>query len=74
MGISWVTANGFRIRSRGYLHDVLQPLGASFIGYWPTDGYEFISQKAVTPTGDHFVSLALDEVNHYDFSERQLQQ
>ncbi|MGL9723243.1 flavodoxin FldB [Sodalis sp. (in: enterobacteria)] len=58
----------------GYLHDVLQPLGASFIGYWPIDGYEFTSQKAVTPDGNHFVGLALDEVNQYDLSEQRLQQ
>lgn len=58
----------------GYLHDVLKPQGARFIGYWPTDGYEFTSQKAVTPAGDQFVGLALDEVNQYDLSEQRLQQ
>lgn len=58
----------------GYLHDVLKPQGARFIGYLPTDGYEFTSQKAVTPAGDQFVGLALDEVNQYDLSEHRLQQ
>ncbi|TCV91712.1 flavodoxin FldB [Biostraticola tofi] len=58
----------------GYLHDVLKPSGAQFIGYWPTAGYEFTSPKAVTPDGKHFVGLALDEVNQYDLSDERLQQ
>lgn len=58
----------------GYLHDVLAPRGATFIGYWPTKGYEFTSPKALTADGKHFVGLALDEVNQYDLSETRLQQ
>lgn len=58
----------------GYLHDILLPRGAKFIGYWPTAGYEFTSPKAVTPDGNHFVGLALDEVNQYDLSEERMQQ
>ncbi|AUH02185.1 flavodoxin FldB [Prodigiosinella confusarubida] len=58
----------------GMLHDQLQPLGVKFIGYWPTEGYEFISPKALTAEGKHFVGLALDEVNQYDLSDERLQQ
>jgi flavodoxin II len=58
----------------GYLHDVLAPTGATFIGRWPTKGYEFTSQKAVGSDGQHFVGLALDEVNQYDLSDGRLQQ
>ncbi|WJV63209.1 flavodoxin FldB [Pectobacteriaceae bacterium CE70] len=58
----------------GMLHDQLQPLGVKFIGYWPTEGYEFISPKALTAEGKHFVGLALDEVNQYDLSDDRLQQ
>lgn len=58
----------------GYLHDVLAARGAQFIGFWPTAGYEFTSPKAVTADGQHFVGLALDEVNQYDLSEQRLQQ
>lgn len=57
----------------GYLHDVLAPTGAAFIGFWPTDGYEFTSPKALAADGRHFVGLALDEVNQYDLSEARLQ-
>ncbi|WJV54572.1 flavodoxin FldB [Pectobacteriaceae bacterium CE90] len=58
----------------GMLHDQLQPLGVKFIGYWPTEGYEFISPKALTAEGKHFVGLALDDVNQYDLSDERLQQ
>ncbi|QWA12037.1 flavodoxin FldB [Sodalis ligni] len=58
----------------GYLHDVLTPTGARFIGYWPIKGYEFTSPKALSPDGRHFVGLALDEVNQYDLSDSRLQQ
>ncbi len=58
----------------GYLHDALVPTGARFIGYWPAAGYEFTSAKALSPDGQHFVGLALDEVNQYDLSDRRLQQ
>ncbi|WP_410013613.1 flavodoxin FldB [Sodalis sp. C49] len=57
----------------GYLHDVLAPRGATFIGFWPTAGYEFTSPKALAADGEHFVGLALDEVNQYDLSEERLQ-
>lgn len=57
----------------GYLHDVLAPCGAHFIGFWPTAGYEFTSPKALAADGKHFVGLALDEVNQYDLSDERLQ-
>ncbi|AYH46830.1 flavodoxin FldB [Dickeya fangzhongdai] len=58
----------------GMLHDQLKPLGVRFIGYWPTEGYDFTSPKPVTEDGKHFVGLALDEVNQYDMSDERIQQ
>ncbi|SUB83580.1 Flavodoxin [Pragia fontium] len=57
----------------GMLHDQIQPLGVKFIGYWPTEGYTFISQRAVTSEGSQFVGLALDEVVQYDLSEERIE-
>lgn len=57
----------------GMLHDYLQPLGVKFIGYWPTEGYNFISQRAVTADGSLFVGLALDEVVQYDLSDERIE-
>lgn len=58
----------------GMLHDELAPLGVSFVGFWPTQGFEFISARALNADGKHFVGLALDEVNQYELSETRLHQ
>ena len=58
----------------GMLHQQLLTCGVTFIGYWPTQGYEFTSAKPLTEDGTHFVGLALDEVNQYDLSDERLQQ
>ncbi len=57
----------------GMLHGKLQPLGVHFIGYWPTEGYTFTSQKPVTADGKLFVGLALDETSQYDLSDERLE-
>lgn len=58
----------------GMLHQQLAPLGVRFIGYWPTEGYEFTSPKPLTQEGKHFVGLALDEVNQYELSDARIEQ
>ncbi|AJJ23251.1 flavodoxin FldB [Yersinia enterocolitica] len=59
----------------GMLHDHIAPLGVKFIGFWPTDGFEFTSPKPLSADdGKHFVGLALDEVNQYDLSEERIEQ
>lgn len=45
----------------GMLHDKLALKGVKFVGYWPTEGYEFTSNKPVIADGQLFVGLALDE-------------
>ncbi len=52
----------------GYLHAKLLTRGATIVGYWPTDGYEFEESKALTGDGKHFVGLALDEENEFDLT------
>lgn len=56
----------------GMLHNTLAPLGVRFIGYWPTEGYEFTSPKPVTAGGELFVGLALDETNQYEQSDERI--
>ncbi|WP_111640408.1 flavodoxin FldB [Marinimicrobium alkaliphilum] len=58
----------------GYLHAKLVALGAEPCGYWPRAGYEFEESKALTPDGEAFVGLALDEENEFDQSEARIQQ
>lgn len=57
----------------GMLHDKLATKGVKFVGYWPTEGYEFTSPKPVIADGQLFVGLALDETNQYDLSDERIQ-
>ncbi len=56
----------------GMLYDELKSSGAKFLGYWPTDGYQFEASKALTENGTHFVGLALDEDSQYELSDERI--
>ena len=43
----------------GLLHEAFADLGATLVGRWPTEGYEFKASRAVD--GDDFLGLALDQ-------------
>lgn len=43
----------------GILHDAFVACGATVIGRWPTEGYEFSTSQAVD--GEHFLGLAIDQ-------------
>ena len=58
----------------GMLHEQVIAQGASLIGYWPNQGYEFAASKALTEDKAHFVGLSLDEDNQYDLSEDRINQ
>lgn len=45
----------------GMLHDVIIEKGATIIGLWSVEGYEFDASKALTSDQKHFVGLAIDE-------------
>ncbi|MAY43033.1 MULTISPECIES: flavodoxin [unclassified Neptuniibacter] len=49
------------VDAMGMLHDKVVAQGASVVGYWSTEGYEFDESKALTEDKKHFVGLALDE-------------
>ncbi|SMF63902.1 flavodoxin I [Alteromonadaceae bacterium Bs31] len=51
----------FFLDAMGMLHDVIVANGATVIGHWPTEGYEFDASKAKLADQDVFVGLALDE-------------
>jgi flavodoxin I len=54
----------------GLIHDALLARGARVVGYWPTAGYEFAASHAVD--GDHFLGLALDQINQPVLTEERL--
>lgn len=45
----------------GMLHDVIVEQGATVIGYWSTDGYDFDASKALIADKNLFMGLAIDE-------------
>jgi flavodoxin len=54
------------------LHDKVKARGASVIGHWPVEGYEFDESKALTEDKQHFVGLALDEDCQPELTEQRL--
>jgi len=58
----------------GYLHNKVLLAGATLIGYWPNQGYEFNESQALTEDKSHFVGLALDDEGQFELSEQRLQQ
>lgn len=58
----------------GLLHNQLIAQAPKFIGYWPSDGYQFTASKALTKDATHFVGLALDEDTQYELSDQRIAQ
>ena len=54
------------------LRDAIADQDCQRIGFWSTAGYQFDKSKAVTPDGEWFVGLALDDENQYDLSDERL--
>lgn len=54
----------------GELHEFFSERGATLVGEWPTEGYEFDKSEAVVD--DKFVGLALDLDNQSGLTEERL--
>ncbi len=54
-----------------YLYEQFEQCGATLIGAWDTDGYNFQKSKAVI--NDRFVGLALDQENQKDLTPARLE-
>ena len=54
----------------GTIYDKITELGATVIGSWPTEGYDFDASIAVR--NDEFVGLALDEDNQSELSSERI--
>lgn len=50
----------------GIIHDKIKEKGASFVGAWPTEGYNFNASKGVID--GKFLGLAIDEDNQKDLT------
>ena len=51
----------------GIIHDRIKTKGATFVGAWPTDGYNFSASKGVVD--GKFLGLAIDEDNQKDLTQ-----
>ncbi|KKO47944.1 flavodoxin [Arsukibacterium sp. MJ3] len=56
----------------GMLHEAIAPSNPQRIGFWPIDGYDFITSKALTADGERFFGLALDDENQYEQTDERL--
>jgi flavodoxin I len=55
----------------GIIHDRIKDKGASFVGAWPTDGYNFNASKGVID--GKFLGLAIDEDNQKDLTQNRVE-
>lgn len=62
------------VDAMGMLSDAIAGQHCQRIGFWSTEGYQFEKSKALTPDGEWFVGLALDEENQYDQTDSRLLQ
>lgn len=54
----------------GIIYDKVIQSGATVVGSWPTDGYDFDASRAVRD--GEFVGLGLDEDNQFDLSNERI--
>ncbi|MBF9002976.1 flavodoxin [Vibrio sp. NFV-1] len=54
----------------GELYDYVANTGATMVGFWPLDGYEFNSSNAVD--GDEFVGLVIDKDNQSSLTDQRV--
>ena len=56
----------------GYLWSKITGLGATSIGFWPTEGYRHTNSEALTGDQRFFVGLALDEDTEFELSDQRI--
>jgi flavodoxin I len=61
----------FFLNAMGTLYDKVTERGATVVGSWPTDGYDFEESTAVQ--NDEFVGLAIDEDNQDELTSERIE-
>ena len=56
-----------------FIHKKIKKLGATIIGEWPTEGYEFTKSKALADD-DHFLGLVIDQDNQKDQTKERVEE
>ena len=62
----------FFIDAVGWLHEIIQPMGADVKGYWPVEGYEFTESRALSPCKTYFYGLAVDDDQQFDQTDERV--
>lgn len=57
----------------GTVRDILQARGATIVGQWSTQGYEFEASKALVDD-NHFIGLGIDEDRQPELTEQRVKQ
>lgn len=55
----------------GTVRDIVEAKGATVVGHWPTEGYEFEASKALVDE-NHFVGLCIDEDRQPELTEERV--
>ncbi|CAG9000974.1 MAG: Flavodoxin [Candidatus Celerinatantimonas neptuna] len=55
----------------GTVRDIVEAKGATIIGHWPCEGYEFEASKALVDE-NHFVGLGIDEDRQPELTEQRV--
>jgi flavodoxin I len=61
------------VDAMGMLHDVVVANGATIVGYWPAENYEFDASKAYLADKHRFVGLAIDEDQQEALTEERIE-
>lgn len=62
------------VDAMGWLYEKLLPTQATFIGQWPTEGYEFEGSRACIHDKEHFIGLAIDEDQQFELTDQRVEQ
>ncbi|TNH04420.1 flavodoxin FldA [Testudinibacter sp. TR-2022] len=55
----------------GTVRNIIEPHGATIVGYWPTESYNFEASQALID-GDKFVGLCIDEDRQPELTEQRV--
>ena len=55
----------------GMIRDIVERKGATLVGQWSTDGYDFEASKGLADD-DHFVGLGIDEDRQPELTEQRV--
>ena len=60
------------VDAMGWLYERLKNSQANFIGFWPTDGYDFEASEALMEDGKHFCGLVIDEDQQFELTDERV--